>query len=585
MKKLRIKTKRIKMKKLFLFIVVLATLSFGQSWNTIVTTSIIEPNVDKTDLFTNKDGNHLIVKRYNGNIVYYNLNSSGAVDANKTITLETTGDFPNIVGSEDKIFALYKVGNLIKGKYSTNGGTNWTSLSYNISTSANECNGVDAIYDPAWGVHLVWATRDNGSDFETYYQRLNVTNSPYQWVDYYPVTNYGSEVGGQPSVTFSTDRIHVSYNTNYFSQPITGSVKSRDKYVSSWQTPQNVVVDSEQSAFEKLVARGDSLFILFSKFIDGVPITWNLCSKKRSISGTTWSSTMVLETSVDAFVFGANKTSNNNLHTVYKPGGLLHKYYDGFIWSNAQQINETSETAYSLGFTSQSNDLYAMWKDGNNNYLKYRQYDAAPLAPANYSVSAYQSGTNYYPKLTWQLNNEPDVRNKSSNAYKIERRTRLLNGIWSSWSLLANLSGTTSAYIDYSIGNASGGDREAEYRLTTIDIGNNSSPSQSVVIDYGFDRAEKTVVNGIVREYSINQNYPNPFNPSTKISYSIKEEGLVTLKVYDVLGKEVATLVNENKAVGNYEVDFNASHLSSGIYYYKIIAGDFVQTRKMILIK
>ncbi|MBW7869357.1 MAG: T9SS type A sorting domain-containing protein, partial [Brumimicrobium sp.] len=213
-----------------------------------------------------------------------------------------------------------------------------------------------------------------------------------------------------------------------------------------------------------------------------------------------------------------------------------------------------------------------MWKDGNNNYLKYRQYDAAPLAPANYSVSAYQSGTNYYPKLTWQLNNEPDVRNKSSNAYKIERRTRLLNGIWSSWSLLANLSGTTSAYIDYSIGNASGGDREAEYRLTAIDIGNNSSPSQSVVIDYGFDRAEKTVVNGIVREYSINQNYPNPFNPSTKISYSIKEEGLVTLKVYDVLGKEVATLVNENKAVGNYEVDFNASHLSSGIYYYKIIA-------------
>ncbi len=179
MKKLRIKTKRIKMKKLFLFIVVLATLSFGQSWNTIFTTSIIEPNVDKTDLFTNKDGNHLIVKRYNGNIVYYNLNSSGAVDANKTITLETTGDFPNIVGSEDKIFALYKVGNLIKGKYSTNGGTNWTSLSYNISTSANECNGVDAIYDPAWGVHLVWATRDNGSDFETYYQRLNVTNSPY----------------------------------------------------------------------------------------------------------------------------------------------------------------------------------------------------------------------------------------------------------------------------------------------------------------------------------------------------------------------------------------------------------------------
>jgi hypothetical protein len=146
MRILRIKTKGIKMKNLFLLIVVLTSLSFGQSWNTIVTTTLSEPNVDKTDLFTNKDGNHLLVKRYNGNIVYYNLNSSGVVDANKTITLETTGDFPNIVGSNEKIYALYKSGNFIKGKYSTNGGTNWTTLPNNISTTANECNGVDAVF-------------------------------------------------------------------------------------------------------------------------------------------------------------------------------------------------------------------------------------------------------------------------------------------------------------------------------------------------------------------------------------------------------------------------------------------------------
>lgn len=582
MRMLRIKTKGIKMKKLFLFIAVITTLSFGQSWNTIVTTTLSEPNVDKTDLFTNKDGNHLLIKRYNGNIVYYNLNTAGEVDATKTITLETAGDFPNIVGSEDKIIALYKVGNLIKGKYSTNG-TSWTDLPYNITTTANECNGIDAIYDLERGVHVVWATRDNGSNFETYYQRLNPSN--LQWVDGYPVTNYGNEVGGQPSVAFSDNRVHVSYNTNYFSQPISGSVKSRDKYYSTWQNPQSVVTGSDQSAFEKLVARGDSLFIVFSKFINGVPITWDLYSKKRSISGSTWSSSTILENSVDASVFGFNKTSNSNLHTVYKPGGLLHKYYNGLIWSDAQQINETPENAFSLGFTSQSNDLYTMWKDGNSNYLKYRHYDAAPLAPANYAVSTYQSGTNYYPRLSWSLNNEPDVRLKTSGAYKIERRTRTLNASWSNWTTLGNLSGTTSSYIDYSISNASGGDKEAEYRITAIDIGNNSSPTQSVTIVYGQGVLDKTKINGMVSVYSLDQNYPNPFNPGTMISYSIKEEGFVTLKIYDILGKEIVTLVNENKPAGIYETEFNASQLPSGLYIYKLQSGTFTDVKKMLLAK
>jgi hypothetical protein len=83
----------------------------------------------------------------------------------------------------------------------------------------------------------------------------------------------------------------------------------------------------------------------------------------------------------------------------------------------------------------------------------------------------------------------------------------------------------------------------------------------------------------------LHQNYPNPFNPSTKISYSIKEEGLVTLKVYDVLGKEVATLVNENKPEGNYEVEFNASALPSGMYIYKLQVGNFTDVKKMLLTK
>jgi hypothetical protein len=81
------------------------------------------------------------------------------------------------------------------------------------------------------------------------------------------------------------------------------------------------------------------------------------------------------------------------------------------------------------------------------------------------------------------------------------------------------------------------------------------------------------------------QNFPNPFNPSTKITFQIPEPGLVSLKIYDVLGIEVASLLNEEKIPGKYEIDFDAAYLSSGIYFYTLRAGNFISIKKMILIK
>ena len=85
--------------------------------------------------------------------------------------------------------------------------------------------------------------------------------------------------------------------------------------------------------------------------------------------------------------------------------------------------------------------------------------------------------------------------------------------------------------------------------------------------------------------YKLYSNYPNPFNPSTKIKYSVAEKTFVSLKIYDVAGSEVASIVNREQAAGEYEVDFNADNLKSGVYFYMIQAGNFVQTKKMILMK
>jgi hypothetical protein len=91
--------------------------------------------------------------------------------------------------------------------------------------------------------------------------------------------------------------------------------------------------------------------------------------------------------------------------------------------------------------------------------------------------------------------------------------------------------------------------------------------------------------NEIVKEFKLDQNYPNPFNPTTRITYSIGKESFVTIKVYDVVGKEVMTLVNNKESAGNKEVVFDATNLPSGVYFYTIKAGSFSDTKKMVLVK
>lgn len=112
------------------------------------------------------------------------------------------------------------------------------------------------------------------------------------------------------------------------------------------------------------------------------------------------------------------------------------------------------------------------------------------------------------------------------------------------------------------------------YRLKQIDY--------SGIYSYS-DIVEVNVVE--VNRFSLSQNYPNPFNPVTNFEFQIADFGFVSLKVYDVLGKEVATLVNEERSPGVYEIEFDASGFASGVYYYRLEAGNFSNTNKMMLIK
>lgn len=135
-------------------------------------------------------------------------------------------------------------------------------------------------------------------------------------------------------------------------------------------------------------------------------------------------------------------------------------------------------------------------------------------------------------------------------------------------------SGTTTEVRQYSFTDDKVASGTYSYRLKQIDFDGTYTYSNEVDV----------YVHGVT-EYSLEQNYPNPFNPNTVIGYQLPVTGVVTLKVFDVLGTEIATLVNEHKPAGKHKVEFNAEGLSSGIYFYSISSGHYSNTRKMLLLR
>jgi hypothetical protein len=119
----------------------------------------------------------------------------------------------------------------------------------------------------------------------------------------------------------------------------------------------------------------------------------------------------------------------------------------------------------------------------------------------------------------------------------------------------------------------------------TVSRGGISSLGSFGVGKFGHITVDVSETKVLPSVFSLNQNYPNPFNPATSISFFVPKDGHVSLKVFDILGKEIATIVDRNMESGEHHYEWNASDYASGIYFYRITAGDFVQTKKMMLLK
>jgi len=173
-------------------------------------------------------------------------------------------------------------------------------------------------------------------------------------------------------------------------------------------------------------------------------------------------------------------------------------------------------------------------------------------------------------KLSWQTATEV-------NNYGFEIERSAVSGQTSAWEKIGFVkgNGNSNSTKNYSFtDNAVSKSGKYAYRLKQIDNDGSFTYSQIVETDVTVNLS-----------YLLGQNYPNPFNPTTKISYSIPETGLVTLKVYNIVGESVAELVNKTQEAGKYEIEFNGSSLSNGVYFYELKANGFTSVKKLMLLK
>ncbi|MDP2300942.1 MAG: T9SS type A sorting domain-containing protein [Ignavibacteria bacterium] len=162
------------------------------------------------------------------------------------------------------------------------------------------------------------------------------------------------------------------------------------------------------------------------------------------------------------------------------------------------------------------------------------------------------------------------------NNYGFEIQKSEVRSLKSEWTKVGfvNGNGNSNSAKEYNFTDKSVSTGKYLYRLKQIDNDGKYEYSKEIEVDLGMPT-----------EFLLEQNYPNPFNPSTSIKYSVVGSQNVILKVFNVIGKEVAVLVNEKKEPGTYTVDFSAANLASGTYLYRLQAGEFVQTKKMVILK
>ncbi|NWG28692.1 MAG: T9SS type A sorting domain-containing protein [Ignavibacteriaceae bacterium] len=570
---------------IILFLIFISSTAFTQWTGEVNLSQFTVQSQSQLSACVDANGIHLVYWR-NGGIKYARANYNGSTVYYSDRVIEAEGsncDFVNIVSvNNSTLYAIYKKNNTINVKRSVNLGSSWSQYSSRPMTNTG-CNKIVA-YSEGSDIHIGWTEYKGNPDYhyESYY--IKFQTSPIQWSYYKEVTDQESSGGNNPDLTISANKIHYTYLAQGFYS------KSRDKIKTSpdWQNSMDIPFSGSFIKYQKPVIANNNVNAALRVYYSFWQTSGAFISNSdRPFDQGFWNENVWLRESEVDYDTEVESTIDNKIHFIYYDKYDIkweHRYLTGSTLSD--QIGEIPLVAFpSSTLIANSNDLYllALGSIDIPSWIKLQRYDMAPGAPTGLTIT---EDANNHPRLNWNASPEPD-----KNYYNIYRYDYYGGG----WQYLAQSTGNT--YTDqtltycHAIPPLQCPDlRNFSFRVTVVDNGSHeSSPSNEVTARLVGDPPSKAGANDpndkAVFEYALGQNYPNPFNPTTTINYSLKSAGEVTLKVYDMLGIEVASIVNERQETGNYSVEFNAANLPSGIYVYRLSTNNFVDTKKLILLK
>jgi hypothetical protein len=280
----------------------------------------------------------------------------------------------------------------------------------------------------------------------------------------------------------------------------------------------------------------------------------------------------------------ASGSSSINLNFSGETTSLQFSIYEAssFDYSDASQVHNWAGGDNPDSYSLDPSKYYYIYVSslnmmGEDNYsINVEEGSILPVELVSFTSSITGVSVN----LNWQTATEVN-----NYGFDVERLFVIGQQSLVKWERIGFVEGhgNCNSPQQYSFIDVNPPDGNLQYRLKQIDTdGRYKYYSTTAEVDFSLTDVK---MSKLPKEFSLAQNYPNPFNPSTNIQYTVSSTQHITLKIYDVLGNEMASLVNEEKTPGNYEVRFDGSNLAAGVYFYRLNAGSFTSTKKFMLTK
>lgn len=464
-----------------------------------------------------------------------------------------------------------------------NGGTSWRVCTPTLTTATNY--GIDAFdTTTAWVTGTVggsadvtiWKTTDGGATWVSQYNNPNGFGDALRFFnmnegvyygdpDPFPSTNWelltttngGTNWVRLPQANFppadsaaqewgSANSMDIVGNTVWFNSYYGGTTSNPVKVYKSTNKGMNWT--SHPIPFP---SGGNYGVLAFSSGNNGAIGSVNGDLGLTSDGGATWTFTTMTGS---AFRGMCNGVGQNLFITVGNSGACYVSKNFG-AWTALP--TGSTQTLRSVDATAN-----VAWTVGNSGTILKLTGSPLPVEFTSFSATVIDRDVNLNWTTATELNNQ---------GFEIQRKT--LDGEYVTVAFVEG-HGTTQQAQSYAYSDKNVEFGKYTYRLKQVDFGGRYYFSDEIEVDAR-----------IPSKFALNQNYPNPFNPTTTINYEVAKDSRVTIKVYDVIGNEVATLVNEIKPAGTYDVVFDASNLGNGVYFYKLQAGNFTAVKKLILLK